>query len=294
MVQESPKGSDNKPELNSRGNLGKVVDAPGSALDSHPKGTEEPKRLLPGWVTVLLVISAIATGGYSLYTLFQMGYGRNESSPLSSLSTPEPIQFVAALGRLEPEGEVIQLSASTSQPAQRVSELLVEEGDNVRADQVVAIMNDRDRLSAELESAQQQVKIAQAQLAQVKSGAKTGEIAAQEATVARLEAQIPRDIEMQNATIARVQAQVQGDVTAQDATIARVQAQVQGDIQAQQARIERLQAELEEQVNAQQATINRLQAELEGQKTAAQATVNRLQAQVRGDVEAQQATVNRL
>ena len=46
------------------------------------------------------------------------------------------------------------------------------------------------------------VEVAQAKLAQVKAGAKTGEIQAQQSTIVRLQAELAGEIAVQNAAIA--------------------------------------------------------------------------------------------
>ena len=119
------------------------------------------------------------------------------------------ITTVTALGRLEPEGEIIQLTAPTSAQESRVQELLVTEGDVLEQGQVIAILDNRDLLQAALQKAEQQVKIAQSQLAQVQAGAQTGDLQAQRAEIARLEADKAGNISTQRATIARLEAEVQ-------------------------------------------------------------------------------------
>lgn len=119
------------------------------------------------------------------------------------------ITTVTALGYLEPEGEIIQLTAPTSAQESRIQELLVAEGDAVEPGQVIAILDNRDRMQAALQKAEQQVGIARAQLAQVKAGAQTGDLQAQRAEIARLEADQAGNISAQRATIARLEAEVQ-------------------------------------------------------------------------------------
>jgi len=70
-------------------------------------------------------------------------------------------------------------------------------------------LDSRDRLQASLVQAQKQVAVAQANLSVVKAGAKRGEITAQQAEIARLEAQRQGDLQAQIATVARLQAEVQ-------------------------------------------------------------------------------------
>jgi hypothetical protein len=55
----------------------------------------------------------------------------------------------------------------------------------VKTPQAIAILDSRDRLWAALDQVQEQVRVAEANLAKVKAGAKNGEIQAQKATIAR-------------------------------------------------------------------------------------------------------------
>lgn len=161
--------------------------------------------------------------GAAIYTL--------RGSVQSKATTPTPIvtpaiPAVSALGRLEPQGNVIKLSAPSSIQGARVTKLLVEEGDKVRENQAIAILDNRDRLQAALEKSKQQVRVAQANLAKVRAGAKTGEIGASRANVARYRAELQGQIATQRATLARLEAELQGERQAQSATISRLQAQL--------------------------------------------------------------------
>jgi HlyD family secretion protein len=150
---------------------------------------------------------------------------------------------VAALGRLQPASEVIKLSVPAPLKSDRVLELNVEEGDSVRVGETIAILDSHDRLQAALAEAQEQVQVAQAKLEQVKAGAKSGEIAAQAATINRTEAQIEGDSAAQQAAISRIQAQWEGERSAQEASLNQIQAQWEGERSAQEASIARLVAE---------------------------------------------------
>jgi len=55
----------------------------------------------------------------------------------------------------------------------------------VKTPQVITILDSRDCQQAALDQAQKQVRVAEANLAKVKAGAKNGEIQAQKATIAR-------------------------------------------------------------------------------------------------------------
>lgn len=132
--------------------------------------------------------------------------------PLPAVTTvvPPVIQAVTALGRLEPKGEVIQLSAPSQ--GSRVGQLLVKVGDRVRKGQVIAYLDTRDREEASVEQALEQVKVQQTRLAIVKAGAKTGEIQAQAANVERVTAQLQEEVAARDATISRIQAEVQNAI----------------------------------------------------------------------------------
>ena len=123
------------------------------------------------------------------------------------------IKTVTALGRLEPQGEVIKLSAPTSNQGNRVDRLLVKEGDRVKAGQVVAVLDSYNRLAAALSEAQEQVAVTEAKLAVIQAGAKNGEIVAQRAEITRLSAERQGNAEAQAATVARLQSELQNAQT---------------------------------------------------------------------------------
>ncbi len=110
---------------------------------------------------------------------------------------------VACLGRLEPEDGVRVIGArSLSGQPSLVGEVEVREGDSVRVQQVLALLNSKDELEAVLRQAQANVELARKRLTQVRAGAKAGDIAAQKAEIARIQ------VELENAQVeyARTQA----------------------------------------------------------------------------------------
>lgn len=181
--------------------------------------SKPPRRL----VLALSVAGVIAVGASAVYTLNFANQPPPESPP--SRETPA-LDAVTALGRIEPQGEVIQVSPPPSMGGSKVVQLLVEEGDQVQADQVIAVLDNRDRLLADVERAQKEVKVAQANLAAVKAGAKAGEIAAQRATIERLQAQLRGEINTQQAITARLNAQLAGERQVQLATVDRLEAEL--------------------------------------------------------------------
>lgn len=239
---------------------------PPSVMVKESRSKEKIASLPTGWwIAGLTSAIAIGLAGLGLWRLSQLASSPESSPQAAELASPAPTEppAVTALGRLSPQGEVIKVSAaSSSMEGSRIEELRVEEGDKVRAGQVIAVLDSRERLQAALEQADKEVKLKQAELAKVKAGAKSGEIVAQQAEVVRLEAQLEREFEGQSAKIARLEAQVQRDAEAGRANIARLRAQLRRETEAGSAKVARLTAQLQAEKISQKATVTRLQAEL--------------------------------
>jgi HlyD family secretion protein len=115
---------------------------------------------------------------------------------------------VIALGKLVPKGETIRLSVANAESS-RVNEILVQEGDWVKANQVIAILQGVQKRTQDLEESQKFVDFYKAKLVQILSGdAKKAEIAAQKANIARLEAQLFNEAEEKKAMIKIVEIQL--------------------------------------------------------------------------------------
>ena len=231
--------------------------------------------------TVMLV----GGGGYSVW--------RSKTvTQAPQTATAPKIQTVTALGFLEPQGKVIKLSApSFSGGASRVEKLLVKQGDRVRAGQVIAVLDNYDRLQVALQQAEQQVKVSQSNLAVVKAGAKQGEVNAQQSEIARLEAQRQGDLETQMATIDRVQAEVQNaEVEAK-----RYETLYQQGATSASLRDSKVLAmnTAKRSLQEAQAVLNRTQTTRSPELNSAKATLDRI-AEVRPvDIDAAQAQVDR-
>jgi HlyD family secretion protein len=170
------------------------------------QGKSAPNR--DRWL-LIIAASVLCLGA----TVAGMFWRNSKSAPAPQPVSVPTVKTVTALGRLEPKGEVIQLSAPASGQTSRIEQLLVKESDGVKIGQAIAILDNRDKLQAALEEAQEQVSVAQAKLAQIQAGAKQGEIAAQQATILRLDAQSQGDVSAQTATVDRLQAEVQNAAT---------------------------------------------------------------------------------
>lgn len=129
----------------------------------------------------------------------------------SKPETPPPANTkaatrVVALGKLIPAGDVTKISVFNAEDS-RVNQILVQEGDFVQANQVIAILQGRDRLEQQLRDARANVAVKQARLLKIRQGdAKVGEIAAQQAAIAELEARLRTETKQKAAAIAEVEA----------------------------------------------------------------------------------------
>lgn len=162
-------------------------------------------------IVLLTVVSSAATTWMIAY--YRFSAHTTPSNSLNPIPVKQPGEAVAALGWLEPKGEVIHVSVPTLSEAVRVEQLLVKLGDRLKTGQIIAILYNRDRLQSALDVAQTQVQVAQARLKQAQSGAKVGKIEAQRATIDRLQAELQGQINAQTATIERIKAELHNATT---------------------------------------------------------------------------------
>ena len=179
------------------------------------------EKLKNPWVLGLAGLATLSAIGTITYVLTQ---AKPNAAPV--VSQASTTLRVSALGRLQPESEILKLAAPLELDGDRVSELQVKEGDRVNRNQIIAVLDSQSRLSDEVQQAREQVKLAQAKLAQVRAGAKDGEINAQGSTIDRLNAQQSGDLEAQRESLAKLEAQEIGDRNVQAATIAKLNAEL--------------------------------------------------------------------
>nr|WP_305068616.1 HlyD family efflux transporter periplasmic adaptor subunit [Limnothrix sp. FACHB-406] len=196
------------------------------------------------------------------------------------------------MGRLEPESEVVRLAAPLALDGDRVSELRVREGDQVRAGQVVALLASETVLAAEYNEANRQVQVAEARLAQVRAGAKTGDINSQRAAVNRVQAEWQGNTDAQRAQLSRLRAQWQGQLAQQSAAVRRLEAEL-ANAQSEYRRYEALYQEGAE--SASRYDSKRLSVEtLFRQLQEARAELNRLDRTGRQEVQEATAVLSRV
>ncbi len=231
---------------------------------SADKEREFVEKAPPRWRLILATSIALATAIVSFYSYIRFRPSVQTESPTPVNTTPARVA-ITALGRIEPEDKVIQLSAPNSATGARVEKLFVNQGSKVKASQVVALLDGYEKATVNVQQALDKVRVAQAKLAQVEAGAKTGDIDAAQAAVARLQSQLEGEIATLNATVARLQAELDNAQTEYNRYQKLYQ---QGAVSASIADSKRLQVTtLQQQFNEAQAALNR--------------TVNTLQDQIR-------------
>ncbi|MEL7500961.1 MAG: ABC exporter membrane fusion protein [Cyanobacteria bacterium J06554_6] len=243
---------------------------------------------LPSRKWMILGVAVLGSLGIVAWGVSQAPFGTSNSEQ-TEIAPPE-ISTVTALGNLEPEGEIINLTAPTSAQESRIDRLEVAEGDRVAAGQVIAVLDNRARLQAALQRAEEQVGIARAQLAQVQAGAQTGEVQAQNAEISRLRADLVGNINTQRATIARLEAEVQNAQTEYQRYESLYQrgAVSASERDARQLTYQTAQRQLEEA----RAALSRIQTTGEEQIAQARATLDRIEEVRPVDVATAQAEVD--
>lgn len=268
-------------------NSSSALSAQGAANPSAGKLSGKLAGLSKRWLVI---------GGIVIFGLVGFTAVRSRQAKIAEIEAAEQaaqvpvITTVTALGRLEPAGEIINLTPPTSVQSARIAELPVEVGDRVAEGQVIAVLDNRDRLQAALERAKSQVDIARANLARVESGAQTGEIDAQIAEISRLEAEQAGNIASQRATIERILAEVnnaRADFERYNSLYER------GAISASERDSRRLTLTVAEQQLAEsQAALSRIQTTSAQQISQARATLNRIEEVRPVDVNAATAEIN--
>jgi HlyD family secretion protein len=126
---------------------------------------------------------ALAALGVSIWFVIGRFSSNPTATPATNTSTKDQPKAISALGRLEPQGEVIKVASPSALGTSRIVKLMVKEGDVVKQGQVIAILDSYDRSVATLLQAQSQAQESDRNLARVRAGAKSGDIAAQAGNV---------------------------------------------------------------------------------------------------------------
>ena len=254
-------------------NLDKTYKTPANT-DTTPERSTIPFKkivLIGGLIGLSLLITAIAI-------LSQLKSNREPITNAQAQQTPEAIETakvtpskVIATGKLLPEGGVIKISVINAQDS-RVEKLLVEEGDFVEANQVIAILQGKEKAQQQLRDAQANVEIKQGQLSRIEQGeAKQGEITAQLAVISEIEARLATETRQKEAQISQAEATLRNargkyqrytPLAQQGAIGVSLLNDVQEELEKAQGAIVQLEAELEHTESTLQAKLAQAQANL--------------------------------
>jgi HlyD family secretion protein len=249
----------------------------------------------------IAMLASLSVASISVFIVLKFRDVDNQKPANPVVAIPE-IKTVTALGRIEPEGEVIKLSAAISGEGSRVEKILVKEGDMVKTGQVIAILDNSDRLQAELTEAKAEVNIIKAKIAQIQAGAKPGEITAQKAIIDRLAAESQGDINTQKATLEKLQSELlnaetenkryqelytAGAISASQRDIKNLNVQTaKNNLQAAQSQLKKLEFSGQQKIKEAAATLNQIS---EVRKVDIQAAIAELN---RADAVVKKATIN--
>lgn len=216
---------------------------------------------------------ALALLGLGVFRLVTSNQATAQQQAESAAPLPERVE-VAALGRLEPQGEVIRVGGPNGE---RIARLLIAQGDQVKAGDVLAVLESygeqkaqRDLAASQLAEAQTRLR-ASTQLSEsqinaaetrVQQAARPGsfEVRAQQARVRDLQAQLA----LENVTLQRNQSlRTEGAVSQQtlDQQVTKVR-QIEAQLASAEASLVQLQTRVQEDVRTAQAELRSQQANL--------------------------------
>ncbi|MEM7633163.1 MAG: HlyD family efflux transporter periplasmic adaptor subunit [Pseudomonadota bacterium] len=109
----------------------------------------------------------------------------SKSSPVTG--TGQTVSSVIALGKLVPSGKVITVAPPSGAGDARLQALKIVEGDVVKAGQVLAVLDNEDKLQATINSAQATISVREADLAKTRSQTRAS-LAEAQASLANAEA----------------------------------------------------------------------------------------------------------
>jgi HlyD family secretion protein len=157
--------------------------------------------------TQYLPLTAIAIASLSIGGIAYVNLSQKSIQPAVSEISPK-LESVSALGRLEPDGEVIKVFAPISGESARIERLNVQHGQQLRKGEIIAYLDNYAPRAVALREAQERVSVAEAQLRQVEAGAKSGQIVAQQRVVDRVQVELQTETAAQEAAIARLEAEL--------------------------------------------------------------------------------------
>jgi len=199
------------------------------------------------WWSVCLLTAVISGGSYVILRPRPL-IAQSEPPPLA------PVNRIGALGRLQPNGRVITVGGPMGE---RVGELLVREGDRVRAGDVIARLDNYAERLAERNLAAAQLAEAQAQLA---SSTTVRRLEVEEARTRLQQVDLPRqrEIAAQQAIIRQLEAELRDAQTNLERFQNLYQEGAVSQLDVDQRRLRVQQAQ--ESLNSAQATLARIES----------------------------------
>lgn len=193
----------------------------------------------------------------------------------NSVPSPSPetvTSIVVAPGRITPKGDVIKISVANAQDS-RINQILVDEGEFVRANQVIAVLQGKDKVQQQLREAEANVAIKRAQLVKTQQGdAKLAEISAQSAQVAETTARLNTETVEKQAAITEAEASLRNaELNYQRyQSLAQEGAVKQSDLDDAQEKFETAKATLAQSQAALATTTATLKAQLDRERATLQ------------------------
>jgi HlyD family secretion protein len=235
--------------------------------------TNKPGLSWPAWIlgimgaASVLMLLGTAIADRRLTNSFSLAQAQSDGG-----AAPDPQRVeVAALGRLEPQGEVVRVGGPTGE---RIGELLVQRGDFVEPDQILAYLEsyaerlaERDYAAIQLAEAEERLRAAtlygrsriaeaQTRIEQIQAPG-TFEIEAQAATVRQLEA----ELELAQEDLQRLQSLFQEGAISQQALD-----QQKTEVRQQEEQLKNAQATLIRVQSAWNMDLKNAQAQLQAEE----------------------------
>ncbi len=196
----------------------------GEHIESHKPSLPDSSLR---WIVGALAVGLLVTGGIVVYSLRPIKPNTAQSAAPPSIQPDKgKITAVSALGRITPQGEIFKLSPSPTMGGAKIDRILVREGDQVKAGQAIAVLDNYERKMAAMITAREAGKVAQANLEIIAAGAKKGEIQAQAATVERTRTEFQKELAINQAALEGLIKELEGEQLEQKANINRLQAEL--------------------------------------------------------------------
>ncbi len=177
----------------------------------------------------LLIILLSTLGLFVLMAIAIYGNKINKSPTSEIIEPSSSLKFnsVNALGRIEPLGGIIKVAPSPDLGGTKVAELLVKKGDFVKQGQIIAILDSLPEKQANLRSAQEVMKVSQANLAMIKAGAKKSDISAQQANLERLKIDLEGKKSVNQIELKKLNIELDGEKKKQTANLTSLKAKLE-------------------------------------------------------------------